>query len=87
MGAKKQREYQCSVVDETVKIHLRKKAKAGWTSSSELIVQCDQGECQYVDDNEPPCPLTLLLFEEEIHDRDEKARLQREEREESSDYY
>lgn len=83
MGAKRQREYECLVVHEMVKIHLRKKVKARWTGTSELIVQCDQGECQYVDENVPPCPLNLSMFEEEILAREEKARLQREE---SEDY-
>jgi len=82
MGTKKQREYECSVVHEMVRIHLRKKSKAGLRSEGELFVQCDQAECQYVDANALPCPLDLSLFEEEILERDEKAR----ERREMSDY-
>jgi len=78
MGAQKQREYQCSVVDEAVKIHIRKRPKAGWAGNSALFVQCDQGECQYVDENELPCPLTLSLFAEEVRERDEMARQRRE---------
>ena len=78
MGAKKQREYHCQVVDETVKIHLRKKTRAGWTAKGELFVQCDQHECQYVDDNAPPCPLTLSLFAQQVQEREEEARLRRE---------
>ena len=77
MGANKQREYQCSVVNETVGIHLRKKMKAGWMARSEYFVQCDQLECQYVDENLPPCPLSLSLFEEEIRERDELVRQRR----------
>ncbi len=78
MAAKKQREYQCSAVNEVVKIHLRKKPKAGQRSESVFFVQCDQSECQYVDENVPPCPLTLSQFADEIRERDEAARERRE---------
>ena len=30
------------------------------------FVQCNQTECQYVDANEPPCPLHVGMFSEEI---------------------
>jgi len=83
MGAKKQKEYQCSVVNETVKIHRRKKSKAGWAGASEHFVQCDQVDCQYVDENIPPCPLNLSLFEEEISEHDELVRQRRG----AADYY
>ena len=84
MGAKRQQEYECAVVNEVVKIHLRTKVKAGWKKKkSELVVQCDQSECQYVDVNAPPCPLDLSIFDEEIREREEKARLRRE----TSDFY
>lgn len=83
MGAKNQKEYQCSVVNETVKIHRRKKTKAGFAGGSKHFVQCDQAECQYVDENIPPCPLTLSLFEEEISELDELLRRRRG----SGDYY
>ena len=73
MGANRQREYQCSVVDETIRIHLCKKTKAGRMAKSTYFVQCDQMECQYVDENLPPCPLSLSLFEKEIRERDELA--------------
>jgi len=32
-------------------------------------VRCSELECQYIDTNEPPCPLTLALFEAEIAER------------------
>ena len=79
MAAKKSREYQCGVVNETVRIALRRKRSAGLRRSDEFFVQCDQQECQYIEENKPPCPLTLSLFEEEIQEREEKARLRREE--------
>jgi hypothetical protein len=30
------------------------------------FVQCNQADCQYVEANEPPCPLHLDMFAEEI---------------------
>jgi hypothetical protein len=83
MAIKKKQEYHCGVVDEKVQIHLCKKPSGGLRSRGEFFVQCDQDECQYVDQNESPCPLELSLFEEEMHEREEKAQRQRE----SSDYY
>jgi hypothetical protein len=35
-------------------------------------VKCSEADCQYVDTNAPPCPLTLALFEAEI--REQAAR-------------
>jgi hypothetical protein len=83
MTMKKKQEYQCSVVNERVQIHLCKKPSAGLRSKSEFFVQCDQSECQYVDTNELPCPLELSLFKEEIREREERAQQQRE----SAEYY
>jgi hypothetical protein len=34
-----------------------------------LFVRCSEKDCQYVDANEPPCPLTLALFAAEISQR------------------
>jgi hypothetical protein len=80
MASSKKRDFQCDVVNETVKICLRKKSTGGLTSSDHvLFVLCDQSECQYVDSNTLPCPLDLSLFEEEIREREETARLRREE--------
>ena len=78
MGLKRQQEYECTVVSEVVKIRLRTKSKPGWSNERELVVQCDQSDCQYVDVNEPPCPLSLSLFEEEIREREDMARARRE---------
>ncbi len=78
MARKKKQDYKCSVVNETVKIHLCKKPSAGLRSKTEFFVQCDQSECQYVDINKLPCPLNLSPFKEEIAEREEKARQNRE---------
>ena len=83
MVGKKKQEFHCGVVNEAVKIHLCKKSKAGWRTRSVFFVQCNQSECQYVDENELPCPLSLSMFEDEIREREEEARQKRE----SSDAY
>jgi methylisocitrate lyase len=59
--------YQCSVVSETVSISLRRRQSLG--GNGKLFVRCSELECQYIDTNEPPCPLTLALFEAEIAER------------------
>ena len=79
MAVKKSREYQCSVVNETVRISLRKKPTAGMNAPEDFFVQCDQDECQYVEENNPPCPLDLSLFEREIQEKEDTARRRREE--------
>ena len=81
--SKKKRKYHCTVVNEGVKISLQRRATAGLRSKREFFVQCDQAECQYVDENKDPCPLRLSLFSEEIEERKETARLRREE----ADYF
>ncbi len=59
--------YNCSVVSETVSISLRRRQSLG--GHGKLFVRCSETECQYIDTNEPPCPLTLQLFEAEIAER------------------
>ena len=83
MGKKNTQKYQCSVVNEMVNIHLCKKSRGGLRGKRDFFVQCDQRECQYVDENKLPCPLSLSLFKEEILEREEKAQQDRE----ASDYY
>jgi hypothetical protein len=68
------RKYYCTVVSEEVEIALKSRPSHGLQSRSELFVQCNQSECQYVDLNQPPCPLRLELFAEEIEKREEKRR-------------
>jgi hypothetical protein len=34
-----------------------------------LFVACSEKDCQYIDENELPCPLTLALFTGEINER------------------
>jgi hypothetical protein len=58
------REFWCSVVSETVMIRLRR--PGGFGRPQGYFVQCNQGDCQYVDENKPPCPLHVGMFAEEI---------------------
>lgn len=82
MASKKARTYQCEVIHESVQICLRDKRR-GWASGFEgFVVQCNQDECQHVDENRPPCMLNLGMFADELkerEDRDVERRRQREE--------
>jgi hypothetical protein len=59
--------FHCRVVSETVSISLRRRQSLG--GHGKLFVRCSETECQYIDTNEPPCPLTLDLFAAEIAER------------------
>ena len=74
MPKRKGKEFFCSVVTENVKIFLKTKTSLSRTFKDELYVQCDQFECQYVDENIPPCPLKLDLFSKEIEEREERRK-------------
>jgi len=69
-----EKKYYCTVVSEDVEIALKSKPSRGLESKNESFVQCNQLECQYVDLNQPPCPLRLELFDEEIGKREEERR-------------
>ena len=60
------KQFFCTVVSESVQIALKNKAPFSREPKKELFVQCNQLECQYVDLNQAPCPLSLDLFAEEI---------------------
>jgi hypothetical protein len=51
-----------------VSISLRRRTPFG--GKSHLFVKCSEVDCQYVDQNEPPCPLTLDLFADEVQARE-----------------
>jgi hypothetical protein len=59
--------FSCSVVSETVSVALKRSSPLG--ARGKLFVRCSELDCQYVDANEPPCPLTLALFTAEISER------------------
>jgi hypothetical protein len=60
--------FRCDVISETVTIALRRRVVFG--AKGELFVRCSELDCQYVDANEPPCPLTLELFADEVRERE-----------------
>ena len=70
------REFRCEVVSETVLIRLRR--GDGFGRPRGYFVQCNQTECQYVDENKLPCPLHADMFSQEIQAREE-ARGRRDE--------
>ena len=59
--------FECSVIHETVQITLKRPGPFG---RREIFVQCNQLDCQYVEENKPPCPLTQAMFSEEIQAAD-----------------
>jgi hypothetical protein len=64
MSRRGEREFWCTVVSESVLIRLRR--ADGFGPDRGHVVQCNQTECQYVDENVPPCPLHVGMFAEEI---------------------
>ncbi len=56
--------FRCDVISETVSIRLRRRMSLD--AKGKLFVQCSESDCQYVEANEPPCPLTLDLFAAEL---------------------
>ena len=74
MSRGRAREFWCEVVSETVMIRLKR--NGGFGRAQGYFVQCNQTDCQYVDENKPPCPLTTAMFADEIKAAEE-ARAQR----------
>ena len=64
MRGTRPREFWCPVVSELVLIRLTR--PSGLRPATGYFVQCNQTECQYVEANEPPCPLNVDMFTEEI---------------------
>jgi hypothetical protein len=68
------REFWCEVVSEAVMIRLKR--NGGFGRAQGYFVQCNQLDCQYVEENKPPCPLHVGLFADEIRAAEE-ARARR----------
>lgn len=66
MAGGKGRPFDCTTVNEQVMIKLTSRRIGGFSGHTIPFIQCNQNECQYVDDNEPPCPLVPDLFAEEL---------------------
>jgi len=64
--------FHCDVVSEDVTVSLRRRRSL--LGKGDLYVQCSEMDCQYVDLNEPPCPLRLDLFAAEIAARERERQ-------------
>lgn len=64
------RDFDCSVVNERVRIRLKRE---GWLQSHHFVL-CNQAECQYVEKNELPCPLHLGMFADAIREIEARRR-------------
>lgn len=71
------REFWCPVVSERVFIRLKRPGGLGRPSG--YFIQCDQEDCQYVDENKPPCPLHVGMFTDEIAVAEEGRAARRDE--------
>jgi hypothetical protein len=71
------REFWCSVVSEMVTIRLKR--PGGFGRPQSYFVQCDQTDCQYVEENKPPCPLHVGMFADEIRAAEEARATRRDE--------
>lgn len=58
------RDFWCPVVTESVVIRLRRRVRMSEPPGD--FVQCNQADCQYVEANQPPCPLSPAMFHGEI---------------------
>ncbi len=74
MAKGREKDYFCDLVSEDVVITLKIRPSLSLESKGEMFVKCNQSECQYIDNNQYPCPLCLDLFADEIEKREEKAR-------------
>ena len=75
MRPARQREFWCSVVSEPVLIRLTR--PRGLSRPTGYFVQCDQADCQYVEENKPPCPLHVGMFADEIRAAEEDRESRR----------
>ena len=69
MSRGRAREFWCDVVRESVMIRLKR--PGGFGRNQGYFVQCNQVDCQYVEENKPPCPLHIGMFADEIRAAEE----------------
>lgn len=72
LGKSGWREFQCPVVNETVRIRLTR--KPSFDRPLPYTAQCDQIDCQYVEHNEPPCPINVGMFADAIREIEARRR-------------
>ena len=71
MARKNCQKFHCVVVQELVEIFLSKKRVGGFYGRERPFVQCNQYDCQYVDENTAPCPLRVDMFADDLARRRE----------------
>ena len=76
MSGSKGRPFHCDTVNEQVHIKLASRRIGGFSGHRVPFIKCDQHECQWVDENEPPCPLVLGMFAEEMAEQARKKKEQ-----------
>jgi hypothetical protein len=59
-------------VSETVRIRLSR--QSSFDRQPPYFAQCDQVDCQYVEKNEPPCPINIGMFADAIREIEERRR-------------
>ena len=74
--ATRPREFWCPVVSEAVLIRLTRPKHL--MRPTGYFVQCNQADCQYVEANEPPCPLHVEMYAEEIREAEALRAARRE---------
>lgn len=66
MSGNREQPFLCTVVNEQVRVKLTSRRTGGFSGQNVSFVQCDQHECQYVDENKLPCPLNPEMFAQEL---------------------
>jgi hypothetical protein len=61
-GTGRARRVFCEIARAVVDVTLR--SGRGFHEAGRPYVRCDERDCQYVDRNEPPCPLRVGMFSE-----------------------
>ena len=62
MNSRRTRPFHCAIASKEVTIALR--AGGGFREPAIPYVRCDERDCQYVDENQPPCPLDPAMFDD-----------------------
>lgn len=78
MASKRVRLYFCDVIHEEVRIYLRDKRRLVTQNQPAFFVQCNQEDCQYVDENKLPCPLNIAMFADEMKAKEEERKKRKE---------
>ena len=56
----------CDIGGEEITATLKQKFTIQFGAAPQYFVECNQEDCQYLGENNPPCPLNLELFQAEL---------------------